>query len=1051
MVRGVVQTLQAFGKLNKLHQTAAPGSSLGKKGRLFVFDAPTNLYFLIDTGADVSVVPAGKGDKKATNDLQLYAANNSVISTFGERLLTLNLGFRRSFPWRFVVADLQYPILGADFLGYYNLLPDLKNKKLIDGSTKLFSNCSYVTVKYETVSTIGGQPAEFTKLLAEFPGLTQPTVRRPCKFIHSTTHVIETTGPPVYARARRLPPDKLKVAKANIEELLQSGDLQLSKSPWASPIHLTPKKGPEKWRLCGDYRRLNAVTRPDKYPVPNILDFNARLDGSTIFTAIDIKRAYYQIPIAEADAEKTAIITPFGLFQYVSMPAGLRNAAQTFQRFVDGLFRGLDFIYAYIDDVLIASPDTDSHQEHVRTALKRLYDAGIVINASKCQYAQEAVSFLGYRVSKDGILPDSTRVQPILDYPQPENVMGLRRFLGMVNFYRRNIPMAAEIQRRLQVLITSNKKNDRTLLRWTPDACKAFEEFKAALSNAALLAHPAADAGIVLCTDASDTAIGGVLHQIHGNKFQPLAFFSRKLSSAEVKYSTYDRELLAIFAAIRHFRGQLEGRNFVIYTDHKPLQYAFESMSEKASPRVVRQLDFIGQFSTDIRYVPGLENVPADAMSRLSALSVPSGMPYEEIAKEQENDTELQEILASGKSSLKLQKMKVPGTATSIYCDVTDNRNRPYLPSKFRFPAFQLVHNLSHPGPKPTTRLLLQRFVWPGINRDGRKWSQACLKCQQAKVNRHTKSPVGEFAAAGRFNHLHLDIVGPLPPSNGYNYIVTMIDRGTRWPEAIPTKNITAENIARIVLTHWIARFGAPIRVTTDQGRQFESLLFQELAVKLGIQKIRTTSYHPQANGMVERWHRTLKAAIRAYATDRWTEILPLVLLGLRLAINSDSGVSPAQLTYGQELRLPGEFFTVGDDDGSCKITNAEDFVQRLSIALRRFSTRSRRHGDIPIFVPASLHSCSHVFLREEVRKGLEPPYSGPYKVLNRDPKTITLDIKGKPLKVSLDRVKPAFILSEQELPVYCDKTPPVWGPNPKMPTRIQPRRHVRFQGHYPK
>ncbi len=171
--------------------------------------------------------------------------------------------------------------------------------------------------------------------------------------------------------------------------------------------------------------------------------------------------------------------------------------------------------------------------------------------------------------------------------------------------------------------------------------------------------------------------------------------------------------------------------------------------------------------------------------------------------------------------------------------------------------------------------------------------------------------------------------------------------------------------------------------------------------MKLGIQKIGTTADHPRANGMVERWHRTLKATVSTYATDRWTEILPLVLFGLRMAIESDSGVAAAKFTSGQELRLSGKFFMAGDDDGSCEITNAEDFVQRLSITLGRFSTRSRRHEDISVFVSASLHSCSHVFLVEEVRKGLEPPYSGPYKVLNRDPKTITLDSKGKTLKVS--------------------------------------------------
>ena len=456
----------------------------------------------------------------------------------------------------------------------------------------------------------------------------QPAMRREGKIKHSTTHVIETKGRPVRARARRLTPEKIKIVKKWFEEALRNGDIRPSKSPWASPLHVTPKKGPEKWRICGDYRGLNAQTKPDRYPVPNLQDFNLELDGATIFSMIDIKRAYHQIPVAEEDFEKMAIITPFGLFESVTMPFGLRNAAQTFQRFLDSLFRDLPHVYVYIDDILVTSCDETTHKKLMRTVLKRLHDAGIVINIAKCQYMKEKVVFLGHEVTKDGIKPDQSRVSAICEYPLPMVVRDLRRFTGVVNFYRRTIPHAAEIQRKLHTIIKTNKKNDQTQLEWTEEAKGAFIEFKTALANATLLAHPKENAELILSTDASDSAIGGALQQKVGKELQPLAFFSRKLSKAEKRYSTYDREFLAIFASIKYFYNQLEGRQFVVYTDHKPLQYAFVSQSEKASPRVIRQLDFIAQFTTDIRYLPGPENVPADALSRIAALQQVPELDY---------------------------------------------------------------------------------------------------------------------------------------------------------------------------------------------------------------------------------------------------------------------------------------------------------------------------------------------------------------------------------------------------------------------------------------
>jgi hypothetical protein len=246
--------------------------------------------------------------------------------------------------------------------------------------------------------------------------------------------------------------------------------------------------------------------------------------------------------------------------------------------------------------------------------------------------------------------------------------------------------------------------------------------------------------------------------------------------------------------------------------------------------------------------------------------------------------------------------------------------------------------------------------------------------------------------------------------SAGYTYCLTAVDRFTRWPEAVPIPDITADTVARVLLTGWISRFGCPQTITTDQGHQFEPQLFNSLARLCDIQLSRTTAHHPASNGLVERFHRTLKAAIMCHADQSWTEALPLVLLGIRAAFKEDLQASVAELVYGEPLRIPGELLTPTAEPAE---------PAHLITELRRHMARLRpvpaaRHAFPATFVHSDLGKCTHAFLRQDApRRALEPPYSGPYRVLSRKNKTLQLMVRGRPVTVSTDRVKPAYMLSE--------------------------------------
>ena len=464
-------------------------------------------------------------------------------------------------------------------------------------------------------------------------------------------------------------------------------------------------------------------------------------------------------------------------------------------------------------------------------------------------------------------------------------------------------------------------------------------------------------------TDASDFAVRAVLQQEIGESWQPVAFFSRKLRPAELRYSAFDRELLAVYFAVKHYQHFVEGREFYVLTDHKPLTFALSSTTDKYTPWQTRHLDYISQFTTDIWHVRGGANQAADALSRAAIDAITpspsSEIDFEDMAGAQDTDPELQALQDSPSSSLQLAKVPHLAAPVTLVCDMSTGSSCPFVPQAFRWAAFHSLHSLSHPGIRATQRLIADRFVWPRMNADIREWTRSCQHCQRAKVQRHTVTPLGTFANLdARFDQIHVDIVRPLPPSCGFTYLLTCVDRFTRWPDTLPMADISTDSVARTFVSGWVARCGVPSTITTDRGRRFESHLWRVLTELLGCHHLRTTVYHPSANGMVERFHQQLKASLKAKTPVQWTDSLPKTLLGIRTALKHDLQCSVAELVYGSTLRLPGEFL-----QQSLPVDNLASLVGRLKNAMRQLRAtyvRPQPHHKVHI------HR-AHMYLLEEI------------------------------------------------------------------------------------
>lgn len=434
-------------------------------------------------------------------------------------------------------------------------------------------------------------------------------------FTHQIKHKIRTVDNiPIHTKSYRYPQVFEDEVQKQIKKMLRDGIIQESISPYTSPVWIVPKKadssGVKKFRLVIDYRKLNDKTISDRYPIPDITEILDKLGRATYFSTIDLVSGFHQIQLDKEDIEKTAFSVTSGKYEFTRMPFGLKNAPATFQRVMDAVLRDLVGVccLVYMDDIIIFSSSFEEHIKDIRKVFKKLKEACLKIQLDKCYFFRHEVQFLGHTVTKDGVKPNSDKIDVIKNWPVPKNEKELKQFLGTIGYYRRFIKDFAKMVKPLTQLLRKD-----SCFEFTQDKIQCFERCKSLLTMDPILAYPDFTRDFILTTDASNFAVGAVLSQGQIGKDRPIAYASRTLNKSEENLCTTEKELLAIIWAVKHFRPYLYGRRFKLITDHKPLIYSMTSANQK----IIRWKLDLSEFDFETIYKPGKENVVADALSRL--------------------------------------------------------------------------------------------------------------------------------------------------------------------------------------------------------------------------------------------------------------------------------------------------------------------------------------------------------------------------------------------------------------------------------------------------
>ena len=936
--------------------------------------------------------------------------------------------------------------------------------------------------------------------------------------INVTEHSIDLVegARPIHVNPYREGPKTRDIVKTEVDRQLCAGVIVPSQSAWASPVVIVPKQDGTP-RFCVDYRRLNSVTVRDSYPLPRMDDCIDSLGEAAVFTTLDANSGYWQVPIREEDQELTSFVCHRGVFKYLRMPFGLSNAPATFQRVLDIVLARYRWqtCLVYLDDVIIFSKNMDDHVGHVREVLTALRDAGVTLKLKKCEFFKDTVRYLGHIIRPGRLEVDLARVAALKEAEHPRTQTELRSFLGLCNVYRRFIRDYTKIAAPLYELL---KKGEPTKLGPLSDsAATAFATLVDMVTNPPVLALPRADLPYSIDTDASDYQLGVALFQhLPDGTRQTLGYWSRTLQAAEKNYSTPEKECLAVVWACGVLRPYLQGAQFVVNTDQSSLRWLLTTT--EGTGRLMRWRLRLSEFDFEVKYKKGSSNSVADCLSRLNTLGEavdevddgipcfaleehdhvgetkellppdheewedhdltlvaegrdegqrPSSITHEELVREQASDNFCRGIRAKLDSGKLVPFEEDP---SGVLVRTQEAHPQVVIPRSLVPRVLTLAHQppgSAHPGETKLYTTLRRHFYWPTLSVDAITTVKNCVSCARNRVRlRRSAKKLHLFPAAGPLEFVSIDILGPLlRTGRGNRFLLVISDRFSKLTRTVPMRNVTEAAVAKAFTTYWAFTYGTPSILLSDNGKQFASRLFVHVCRIMGTDNAFTSTYHPQTNGQVERFNRTLLSALRHYVLDHprdWDEFTPALTYAYNTQIHRITGFSPFELTLS---RPPPHLALQARPDMSAVANRATAFKRwRLRLAelfktaeqsgeaarvryKRDFDNRLRRNNE-------RLAPGLFVFVRRDYapktdgsvprKHKLSPVADGPFRVLSVDENTVVIDDnRGNQERLSLDRVVRAPITDDHvDSPTRDPRTPVAI--NPPEPDEAPPNHIIQ-------
>ncbi|GJT37793.1 putative reverse transcriptase domain-containing protein [Tanacetum coccineum] len=682
--------------------------------------------------------------------------------------------------------------------------------------------------------------------------------------------------------------------------------------------------------MCIDYRELNKLTVKNRYPLPRIDDLFDQLQGSSVYSKIDLRSGYHQLRVREEDIPKTAFKTRYGHYEFQVMPFGLTNAPAVLMDLMNRVCKPyLDkFVIVFIDDILIYSKNKQEHEKHLKLILELLKKEQLYAKFSKCEFWIPKVQFLGHVIDSQGIHVDPAKIESVKDWASPKSATEIRQFLGLAGYYRRFIEGFSKIAKPMTKLTQKKIK-----FEWSDKAEAAFQLIKQKLCSAPILALPEGNEDFIAYCDASIKGLGAVLMQ----REKVIAYASRQLKIHEKNYTTHDLELGAVVFALKIWRHYLYGTKCTVFTDHKSLQHILDQ--KELNMRQRRWLELLSDYDCEIRYHPGKANVVADALSRkervkplrVRALVMTIGLDLPKRILEAQIEARKPENLKSedvggmlienSKDPEKPRKEKLEPRADGTLC----LNNRSWLPryGDLRTLIMHESHKSKysvHPGSDKMYQDMKQLYWWPNMKADIATYVSKCLTCLRVKAEHQKPSGllVQPAIPQWKWENITMDFVTKLPRTqSGNDTIWVIVDRLTKSAHFLPMRETDPmDKLAKLYLKEVVTRHGIPVSIICDRDPRFTSNFWRSFQKAMGTRLDMSMAYHPETDGQSERTIQTLEDMLRACVIDfgnGWEGHLPLIEFSYNNSYHASIKAAPFEALYGRKCRSPVCWAEVGD------------------------------------------------------------------------------------------------------------------------------------------